>query len=197
MNYWLLVIPFISAFIGWLINRVAVKLIFHPRGPKKFFGISFQGIFPKRQQRIAVKLGRRVSAEFLSSVNLEQKINDPKNLAQVMPLIEEHVDDFLRNKLKQQMPMLGMLIGEKTINTLKGVFLKEIENLFPLIMQKFASNLKNEFDLENMVVSKIAAFSSDGLEAMLSKEIRFVGIIGAIAGFLIGAVQVAITLLIF
>lgn len=97
------------------------------------------------------------------------------------------------------MPMLSMFIGDKTINNLKSVFMQELESLFPDVMKKFASNMKNELDLEKIVTAKVSAFSSDKLEAILyqimSKEFRFVEILGAVLGFIIGIVQVIITLL--
>ncbi len=199
MNYWLFLIPVISAFIGWVTNWVAIKMLFHPREPKKILGITFQGIFPKRQQQFAEKLGKLVSAEFLSFTDIEQKISDPGNLKKIMPMIENHVDDFLRVKLKDQMPVLSMFIGDKTISSLKKVFMEEIEIIFPQVMKQFAGNLKNELDLENIVIEKVAGFSSDKLEDVLyqimSKEFRFVEIIGAVIGFIIGVVQVVITLI--
>jgi len=197
MNYWLILIPFISAFIGWITNWVAIKMLFHPREPRKIIGITFHGIFPKRQQQFAEKLGRLVSSEFLSFTDIEQKISDPQNLKKVMPLIENHVDDFLRVKLKDQMPILSKFIGEKTITSLKDVFMQQIETIFPQVMKQFAGNLKNELDLEEIVIKKVAGFSSDKLEEILyqimSKEFRFVEIIGAVIGFIIGMVQVIIT----
>jgi uncharacterized membrane protein YheB (UPF0754 family) len=199
MNYWLILIPIISAFIGWVTNWIAIKMLFHPRDPKKILGVTFHGIFPKRQQQFAEKLGKLISTEFLSFSDIEQKISSPENLKKVMPEIEAHVDHFLRKKLADQMPMLSMFIGDKTINNLKSVFMQELESLFPDIMKKFASNMKNELDLEKIVTAKVAAFSSDKLEAILyqimSKEFRFVEIIGAVLGFLIGIVQIVITLL--
>src|SRR5258706_5722768 len=199
MNYWLFLIPVISAFIGWVTNWVAIKMLFHPREPKKILGITFQGIFPKRQQQFAEKLGKLVSAEFLSFTDIEQKISDPGNLKKIMPMIENHVDDFLRVKLKDQMPVLSMFIGDKTISSLKKVFMEEIEIIFPQVMKQFAGNLKNELDLENIVIEKVAGFSSDKLEDVLyqimSKEFRFVEFIEAGIGFIIGVVQVVITLI--
>jgi uncharacterized membrane protein YheB (UPF0754 family) len=199
MNYWLLLIPFISAFIGWITNWIAIKMLFHPRTPKKILGITFQGIFPKRQKQFAEKLGRLVSKEFLSYDDIEKKISDPGNLKKVMPVIEDHVDNFLRNKLSEQMPILSMFIGDKTINTLKVVFMQELENLFPEVMKRFAANLKNELDLEQIVITKVASFSSDKLEEILyqimAKEFRFIEILGAVIGFLIGIMQIVITLI--
>lgn len=198
MNYWLLIIPFISAFIGWVTNWVAIKMLFHPRTPKKFLGITFHGIFPKRQQQFAEKLGRTISTEFLSFADIEDKISNPENVKKILPLVETHIDDFLRNKLKEQMPMISMFIGDKTINNLKAVFMQEIEILFPTVMKQFAGNLQNELDIEKIVVAKVAGFSSDKLEELLlqimSKEFRFVEIIGGVIGFLIGLLQVIITI---
>jgi uncharacterized membrane protein YheB (UPF0754 family) len=198
MNYWLLIIiPSISAFIGWVTNWVAIKMLFHPRDPKKILGITFHGIFPKRQQQFAEKLGKLVSAEFLSFDDIEQKISNPENLKKIMPMIENHVDDFLRYKLSNEMPVISMFIGDKTINSLKSAFMKEIEVLFPQVMKQYAANLKTELDLEQIVTQKVSAFSSDKLEEVLyqimSKEFRFVEIIGAVIGFIIGVVQVLLT----
>ena len=197
MNYWLILIPLISAFIGWVTNWVAIKMLFHPREPKKILGITFHGIFPKRQQQFAEKLGKLVSAEFLSFDDIEQKISNPANLKKIMPMIENHMDDFLRNRLGAEMPVISMFIGDKTISKLKESFMKEIEVLFPQVMKQYATNLKDELDLEQIVIKKVAGFSSDKLEEVLyqimSKEFRFVEIIGAVIGFIIGVVQVIIT----
>jgi len=199
MNYWLLIIPVISAFIGWVTNWIAIKMLFHPREPKRILGITFHGIFPKRQQQFAEKLGKLVSAEFLSFTDIEQKISDPENLKKIMPMIEQHVDDFLRTRLSDEMPVISMFIGDKTIGKLKTAFMKEIEMLFPPVMKQYAANLKTELDLEQIVIKKVSGFSSDKLEEILyqimSKEFRFVEIIGAVIGFIIGAVQVLITIL--
>ena len=197
MNYWLFVIPVISAFIGWISNRVAIKMLFHPRHPKKILGVTFHGIFPKRQQQFAEKLGKLVSTEFLSLGDIEQKISNPENLQKVMPMIETHVDDFLRNRLKDEMPVISMFIGDKTIDNLKKLFMQEIEVLLPQVMKQYAANLKSELDLEQIVIQKVSKFSSDKLEEVfyqiMSKELRFVKIIGAVIGFIIGLIQIFIT----
>lgn len=199
MNYWLVLIPVISAFIGWFTNWIAIKMLFHPRQPKKILGFTLQGIFPKRQKQFAEKLGRLVSQELLSFSDIETKITSPDNLKKLMPQVEVHIDDFLRNKLSEAMPFISMFVGDKTINQLKAVFMKELESLLPQLMKSYMGNLQQELDLEKIVVSKVAGFSSDKLEEILnqimSKEFRFVEIIGGVLGFIIGLLQIFITLL--
>jgi uncharacterized membrane protein YheB (UPF0754 family) len=199
MIYKLLLIPIISAFIGWFTNWIAIKMLFHPRVPTKILGITFQGIFPKRQRQFAEKLGKLVSNELLSFRDIEQKITDPNNIKKIMPHVEGHIDHFLRNKLSEQMPVISMFIGDKTITQLKAVFISELEILFPTIMESYMGNLQNELDLEKIITEKVSGFSSDKLEeilnAIMSKEFRFVEIIGAVLGFVIGLVQVLISFL--
>jgi uncharacterized membrane protein YheB (UPF0754 family) len=97
------------------------------------------------------------------------------------------------------MPMIAMFIGDKTIAQLKTTFLEELEELFPIIMQNYVANLRHDLDLERIIVEKIAGFSADRLEALLNefltKEFRFVEVIGAALGFLIGLLQIFLTLL--
>ncbi len=200
MSYLLFLIPVISAFIGWFTNWIAIKMLFHPRLPRKVLGITFQGIFPKRQRMFAEKLGKLVSQELLSFNDIEQKITSPENLQKLMPLVEEHIDNFLRRKLAEEMPVISMFIGENTIQQLKSVFMKELETLFPVIMQRYMGNLQKDLDLEKIVVDKVSGFSSDKLEQLLqsimSKEFKFIEIIGAVLGFLIGLLQILLTLLV-
>ncbi|MEN9299359.1 MAG: hypothetical protein RLZZ429_1672 [Bacteroidota bacterium] len=199
MSYILLLIPVISAFIGWFTNWIAIKMLFHPKEPKKILGITIQGIFPKRQQQFAEKLGKLVSQELLSFADIEQKLIHPNNIEKLMPVVEEHIDQFLRRKLAEEMPVISMFIGENTIQQLKGIFMKELEALFPIIMQRYMGHLQQELDLEQIVIKKVASFSSDKLEdilqSILSKEFRFVELIGAVLGFIIGLLQVLLTIL--
>ena len=172
-------------------------MLFHPKEPKRILGITFHGIFPKRQKKFAEKLGKMISTEFLSFEDIEQKIANPQNLEKLMPMIEAHVDNFLRNKLSDEMPFLSLFIGDKTIKSLKKIFMQELEILFPQIMKSYAAHLQEELDLEKIVTEKVSAFSTDKLEDILyqimSKEFRFVEILGGVIGFIIGIVQVLIT----
>ncbi|MBS4042861.1 MAG: DUF445 family protein [Chitinophagaceae bacterium] len=199
MNWWLWLIPIISAFIGWITNWVAIKMLFHPKNPKKILGITFHGIFPKRQEQFAQHLGKIVSKELISFSEIESKITHPDNLKKIMPLVDEHIEHFLKNKLSASMPMISMFIGDKTIQQLKETFMVELEELFPILMKNYMGTLQQQLDLEKIVVEKVSQFSSDKLEDILlqimSKEFKFVEIVGAVLGFTIGLLQVLLTIL--
>jgi uncharacterized membrane protein YheB (UPF0754 family) len=195
----LYLIPFISAFIGWFTNWIAIKMLFHPKDPVRFLGITIQGIFPKRQQQFAQKLGVLVATELLHFNDIASKLKDPQQLESVTPVIEAHIDTFLRVKLQEKIPVVSMFIGDSTIGKLKDGMMEEINSLLPEVIGRYADNLSQKVDVEKMVTEKVASFSSDKLEeiltAIMSKEFRFVEIIGGVLGFVIGLVQILLTLL--
>ena len=170
-------------------------MLFHPRNPVKILGFRLQGIFPKNQRLIAEKLGQVVGKELLSFNEIEEKVTNPENLQKLKPAIEEHIDNFLTNKLKDVFPMLSMFIGEKTITQLKQAFLLELESLFPVLMKGYMAKLQHDLDLEKIVTEKVASFSSEKLEDILNqitkKEFQFLEVIGGFFGLLIGIIQVA------
>ncbi|MEY3059115.1 MAG: hypothetical protein RL000_467 [Bacteroidota bacterium] len=199
MSIWLISIPFISAFIGWFTNWIAIKMLFHPKEPTKILFITFQGVFPKRQRQFAEKLGKMVSTELISFKEIEEKIVNPDNIKKLMPFVEAKVDDFLRRKLSDAFPIISMFIGDSTINQLKTIFMAELDIIFPEMIASYMKNLESQLDLEKIVTEKVYGFSSDKMEAILvqimSKEFKFIEVIGAVLGFIIGLLQIGITLI--
>ena len=195
----LLLIPFISAFIGWFTNWIAIKMLFHPKEPMNILGIKIQGIFPKNQQKFAQKLGTLVATELLNFDEIASKLKDPEQLKALGPTIEVHIDTFLREKLKEKIPVISMFIGEGTIGKLKEGMMEEINVLLPEVIGQYTDNMSQKLDIQKIVTTKVTNFSSDKLEEILQSimktEFRFVEILGGVLGFIIGLLQVAITLL--
>lgn len=66
-----------------------------------------------------------------------------------------------------------------------------------MLIQQMTGSIKNDLDIEKIVVQKVGNFSSDKLEEILMsimrKEFKFVEIIGGVLGFLIGILQILLT----
>ncbi|MCD6062506.1 MAG: hypothetical protein K0R82_417 [Flavipsychrobacter sp.] len=195
----LVLIPIISAFIGWFTNWIAIKMLFHPKEPKKILGVTFHGIFPKRQRQFAEKLGVLVASELIHFDEIAAKLKDPAQLKELEPVISNHLDTFLQVKLKEKLPVISMFVGEGTMGKIKEGMMEEIEVLLPEIIEKYTDSLSHKIDVQHMVTEKVANFSSDKLEdilnAIMKKEFFFVEVIGGVLGFVIGLVQVLLTLM--
>ncbi len=189
-NY--LITILLSGFIGYGIIWFAIKMLFHPRKVVQVFGYKLQGILPKNKSKVANLLGH-LSTELLPFSDIEQRITSADNLEKLKPEIEKHIDIFLNKKLRDVFPILSKFIGEKTTNQLKSAFMTELETMFPTLMNQYMLQLKNDIDLEKIVVEKVSGFSGEKLESILKemtkKEFQFLKIAGAVFGILIGIIQ--------
>src|SRR5262245_57398270 len=131
MNYWLFLIPAISAFTCWLCTWLLLKIVLAGRIIRNKSGGNENSSLVSRVASLA-------GSELLASSLISEKISDANNLERLMPLIDAHVDEFLRHRLSKEMPMISMFIGNKTIEKLKGAFIGELKSIFPKIMAQLA-----------------------------------------------------------
>lgn len=193
-------LPIIAAIIGWLTNYLAVKMLFHPKVPLNLLGISIQGVFPKRQKKLAEKLGSLVAKELFSIGDITKKIEDIAKSEKSMELIGKRIEKTIRNKLVKSFPMLAMFLTDDMVEKVTNLFKSELQDFLTDFSQDIRERLEENIDIEKLVRDKVEAFSSDKLEqilfAIMKKEFRFIEIIGAVLGFIIGCFQVSLTLLI-
>jgi uncharacterized membrane protein YheB (UPF0754 family) len=193
MSYGLVLIPLSSAFIGWFTVRMGIKLVFHPRKAIRFAGFTFQGMLPRYQSQAALQIGKLVNTCLFSFADISKQITHPDQVQKIMPLVEAHIDQFLRQKLVSEMPMISMFIGEKTITQLKGVFIAEIQQLFPQMIEQYLGNLERDLDLGKMLSDKLTAISADQLEQAFYKSIggtlRKAEILAGLFGLTVGLLQ--------
>ncbi len=186
-------IPLASAAIGWFTNLIAIKMLFHPRKPIYILGMRIQGIFPKRQTQFAEQLGELVADKLLSFEDIKKTLTSADNMENLRPLIADKVDDMLRNKIKESIPMASMFLGDKTIAKLKNTFTDEIINQLPDLIDQYVDNVGDKLDVKQLVTDKVNDFDVLELEALLKsvlgREFRFIEMLGAVIGFMVGLVQ--------
>jgi uncharacterized membrane protein YheB (UPF0754 family) len=187
-------LPIIAALIGWVTNYLAIKMLFHPHQPKKILGLTFQGVFPKRQAQIAEKLGDLVANELFSMKDVAQKIEDLSTQPEASEEVGKRIEQTIRGKLISAFPMLSMFLSDEMIEKVTSLFKGELEDFLRVSAQGLAVKMEESVDIQALVREKVQAFSSNKIEELLvgfmEQEFRFIEKIGAVLGFLIGCIQV-------
>jgi hypothetical protein len=160
----LFVIPFMSAILGWLVAWLFIKAIF----------LSWKGGLKNVIQ--SVQIGSMLP-------------NDVANAQcdSLLPLIDTQFDQFFKHKLGEKMPMISMFIGDKTVTQLKGIFIEELQLIFPTILNQFFENAKQDFT--NNIETKWRAI----LEPILLKATRKFRIIAFLIGLFWGIITLMLT----
>lgn len=195
----LVAIPFISAFIGWFTNALAVKMIFRPRRPIRVLGITFQGLVPKRQAELARSIGHTVNEHLLSHNDVLSILNREDLQDHLDLLIRDKIADFLDNRLRLSNPMLGALINGSIRTKIESMLYDEIKRLVPELSEQMMGKLEANLNFQQIVEEKVRAFDLDKLEQIIieiaSRELRAIELLGGVLGFFIGLIQVALMLI--
>jgi uncharacterized membrane protein YheB (UPF0754 family) len=197
---WILyLLPLVAALIGWFTNYIAVKMLFHPKNPRGFLIVKIQGVFPKRQKALAQKLGDLVAEELFSVSDVASKIKEFATSEEAMNEVGERIEKTIRNKLVKTFPMLAMFLSDEMVEKVTKLFQCELQDFLAESAAGLGNKLEENLDIKEMVKERVNGFSSEKLESLLNqlmkKEFRFIEIIGAFIGFVIGCLQVGLTIL--
>jgi uncharacterized membrane protein YheB (UPF0754 family) len=176
-NWVLFIIPLLSAIIGWITNKIAIKMLFYPK--KSIFGI--QGLIPKKRKELAKKIGQVVETELVSNEDLLKKIDQEKIFFIIRDMIRDKIDTmWFSNMLPEE---------------LKDNFTKQTTFEVVMALREHAStgNLSDLFNISEIVEDKINSFDLDRLERIIrevaKREFTAIEWFGAILGLIIGFLQ--------
>ena len=200
MNGWIWLTPFVGAFIGWLTNYVAVKMLFRPREPWHLLGFSLQGVMPKRQRDLALKIGEVVERELLNSQDILEALNTEELKAHLASVIESRVDRFLREKLFRIDWLYANVYSRESVQRVKRALIAELVNLFPQEVEVAIKQLVDKVNIRQIVATRVEQFDLDRLENLVYRvartELNWVVYLGGVLGFSIGLLQVLFTWLV-
>ncbi|WP_460240146.1 DUF445 domain-containing protein [Aurantivibrio infirmus] len=191
-------LPLITALIGWVTNYIAIKMLFHPRKPIKCLFFEVQGILPRRQPDIAVQLGKIVADDLLSSDDLVSQLTNQRSREIYEEYINQQSEAFIRDKLRRVGVVSRLLLRSQTLAKIKLAFADELMEQLPSLVERLTLADSGSLDVQQLVEDKVRNFSSDRLEKILydilAKEFRFIEILGAVLGFVIGSLQLTFIL---
>lgn len=187
-------IPLLNAAFGWLMISLLLRLLFHPLHKKSFFIFEVQGFIPKNVPQWGRQAGLYASENLLNIQQLKANLLAPEKLSQINELLDDKVDDFLRNKLKDKIPVFGMFITEGMITKMKETLMDELDEMIPDLIGYFADDLQKKYDVSKMMDEKLQQYDSRYLEKIFyeyaGKGIFQLKAAMALAGLLMGAVEV-------
>lgn len=189
-------LPFLTAFTAWATAWVLIGLVIHPLRPRRVLGVTVHGFLLSHQDEIATT----ISGAFASQLGSGKiQVIDQRALDNLRPIIEQHLDTFLRVKIKEKLPVIATFIGESTIVKLKEGMLEEIEILLPEVITRYTSSLSTDPSVAGKISGMIASYPPEAIEEMLGPKLasarKKVPVIFAFAGLIMGIIISLLALL--
>ncbi len=180
----------IGGLIGWITNKVAIKMLFRPVNPVKILFFTFQGVFPKRKDQMAISLADTIEKELLSKEVIFDKIMNNENMDE----LKKQVMDSLLSKIVEKIPsMVRMFLGSNVDQMAKDFLDKEGDQFFDDMIDQFKEVGLTNLNIRDIVIERINALDFIEFEkiifGLMNRELKHIEIIGLILGSLIGVIQ--------
>lgn len=193
-TYWeYILIPIISAVIGWGTNVLALKMTFYPLdfiGIRPYFG--WQGIIPAKAARMA---GMAVDLMTTNLIKIEDQFArlDPKTVSREMKPELDRVAVEIINKVAQaQFPTLWKYATPGMKKRIYSDVAKDLPAVVEEMMVDFKNNITDLFDLRGMVIDTLLEDKTLLNTIFIKcgeKEFKFIENSGFYFGFIFGLLQ--------
>lgn len=186
-------VPLITAFVGWVTNWAAVKMIFLP---ERFVGIGpigWQGILIRRAPKFALGVADVVTEHLISPKEMAEKL-DPEEMEKIFgDTLDQQTESIVRRAAEVVNPgawdTLMPPVQQMVVTQVKNESKTLVRELFDKL-QGLSSEL---LDLRRLIVSSLSGDNTRTLVRLTkkigAKEFTFIEYYGGVFGFLIGLVQ--------
>ena len=187
-------VPLLGGVIGYVTNRIAVKMIFRPIRPVNILGLKVQGLIGRRQGDLAKSIGDVVGDHLVQHEDIVQGFGN----VDLESMLGEVIEKGLAPKVEQlrNLPLIGGFLTPERIDDLRGAIIQGILDHKDLILERLEQAVEAGIDVQKMVREKVEAFPVERLEKLVlkvaSRELRAIEILGGLLGVLIGIGQVGV-----
>lgn len=185
-------LPAFGFVVGYATNWLALWLIFEPKTPRKFLGMTIQGLFHRRQKEIAKEFGDVVSQRVFNNENIFAEISSGEPRRKLLAIVEAKADALI-GRYKSH-PMAMMMMKPELVTALKTDLLRDVEaEMFRpgSLVQQFVDKSDK---IRVMLQERMAVMDSEGYENVLrpafkQDEWKLI-VAGAVLGLAVGVIQV-------
>ncbi len=186
-----LIMPLFGLFTGWFTDWLALRMIFYPIEPRKYFGVTWQGLFLKRRAEVAEAYGSLIAQEIITPHNVIEAILHGPLSDRVLALIQRQLDQELGSVAR---PLLVFAVGSRKYQDVKLAIAEQIMNRLPETMRYIEDYATDAMDIRNVLVSKMKELSPHEFERLLRPAFEqdewILIATGAVLGFAVGEGQV-------
>ncbi|UOZ08216.1 DUF445 domain-containing protein [Amycolatopsis sp. WQ 127309] len=186
-----LIMPVFGLFTGWFTDWLALRMIFFPIEPKKYFGVEWQGLFLKRRKEVAEAYGELIAKEIITPHNVIEAILHGPLSDRVLALIQRQLDAELGRVAR---PLVVFAVGSRKYQDMKLSIASQIMNRLPETMRYIEDYATDAMDIRNVLVTKMKELSPHEFERLLRPAFEqdewILIATGAVLGFAVGEAQV-------
>lgn len=198
MTVWLFyqspwILPAFGLFIGFASDWLALQMLFHPKQPVKILGLTYQGLFLRRQQEVSRDYARLVADQIITPANIWQAILEGPGSDRLFTLVQKHVEQMVDEQAGIARPLVAFAIGSRRYQDMKKSVTAKLVETLPQTLRHVDNYAEGAMDIRNTLMERMQKLSPEEFEGMLRPAFKedewSLIIVGAVLGFIVGELQ--------
>jgi len=181
------ILAIIGAFIGWMTNVFAIKLLFRPFKPINILGFKLQGLIPKRREDIAKSIGETINKELVSMEEIINGFIEELDKSEIKNMVSDKIKEIIKDKLPPLIPVNFVM------SFVDDVIQSQGDSLIDEITEEMVEKATTTIKIDKIVEENINKFDLEKIESIIinlaKTELKHIEYLGGVIGFLIGIVQ--------
>jgi uncharacterized membrane protein YheB (UPF0754 family) len=193
------VMPIFGVVTGLITNWLAIQMIFRPLEQKRYLGIPYQGLFPKRQDEISRDYGETAKNEILTPQNFIRMITEGERGRQITEIVTTTIRGRVESEWAKVAPMVPVQVTPEMMDTIQAKMVARFAGAAPEVMPRLESYIEKKLEVGSIVETRLAALSKGDFERILrgifeEDELTLI-IVGGFLGGAVGCLQAFLVLL--
>jgi len=165
-QWWLM--PIVGGIVGLGTNWLALQMIFRPVEPTRYLGlVTYQGMFPSRQDEIAEDYGRITAREILTPANLLRLVTEGEAGHRIAEVVLRRVDE----RIQAARPMVEMLtqrtLTEQDVAAVQALLVARVGEALPELRPEIEAHIEERLQVAELVESRLKAMPKLEFERLL------------------------------
>ena len=188
-----IVLPAFGLFVGYFTDWLALKLLFHPREPRKILGVTFHGLFLKRQAEVTEDYSAILAEEILTPRNVFEALLTGPYSDMLFQLVQKHVRLVVDEQAGRARPLVALAVGSRQYEDLKKRVAEKLMDELPTTLEHATAYTEEAINIRQTVKDKMSQMTSPQFEMLLRPAFQadewILVTVGAALGFLVGLSQ--------
>lgn len=187
------ILPAFGLFIGFASDWLALQMLFNPKEPVKILGLTYQGLFLRRQQEVSRDYARLVADQIITPANIWHAVLQGPSSDRLFTLVQRHVEQMVDEQAGLARPLVAFAIGSRQYQDMKKSVTQKLLETLPETLKHVENYAEGAMNVRNTLMERMQRLTPVEFEGMLRPAFKedewSLIIVGAVLGFLVGELQ--------
>ena len=193
-KFWIL--PLFGLLVGYATNWLALKLIFNPIEPISFLGVTYQGLFIKRQNEVSKEYAYMLAHDIFTFDRIFASIITGPTKDRFVNLITDHANHAIDEAAGLSKPVITLVAGKRSYEKIKNIAIDKTLKELPNSVKPVFPYAEKAMDLENIFRTRMQKLPPrdfvDFLRPVFQEDELKLILVGAVLGMGAGIGQLFI-----